>query len=72
MEMASDRHHSVIRPLCKRFVRGMSSNLLQSVFKLILKGFAKEILSDQLQPVSLFVKDFQRKLLWSSCRFFSN
>ena len=33
------------------FVRETASELLQSVIKLILKGFVKEILSDQLKPV---------------------
>ena len=35
-----------------QFARGMSSNLLQSVFKLIRKGFAKGIFSNQLQSAS--------------------
>ena len=45
----------MIRPPCKLFVRGMSSNLLQSVFKVIVKGFAKEIFSDPLRSVSMLI-----------------
>ena len=45
----------MIRPPCKQFVRGMSSNLLQSVFKVIVKGFKKQIFSDQLRSLSTLI-----------------